>query len=74
MAEFCLDCVNKYVMDDKEVLKEKDVILSIDWCEGCEAWKPCVVVIKPETFRELVKRIYNRAEYRFKCVVHNKKR
>lgn len=44
MAEFCLECVNKLFSD--EVLTEKDVIMSEDFCEGCGEWKPCVILIK----------------------------
>lgn len=46
MAEFCLDCVNKHIRRGKKQLREKDVILDIDFCEDCEEWKPCVVALK----------------------------
>lgn len=44
MAEFCLDCLNKYYKDKK--LTEKDVILGEDLCEECGERKPCVIRIK----------------------------
>lgn len=46
MAEFCLECMNKYAENEKEKLKEKDVIVDWDLCEGCGGWKPCVITIK----------------------------
>lgn len=44
MAEYCLDCYNKYMSEKK--LQEKDVIMEDDLCEGCGLWKPCMIVIK----------------------------
>ena len=58
MAEFCLDCFNKYITDNGKTLKEKDVILIDDWCEGCQQHKPCVAVIRPRTFRERIKKTF----------------
>lgn len=46
MAEFCLDCVNKYVIHGKSKLKSRDVILSDALCELCGEIKPCVITIK----------------------------
>lgn len=46
MAELCLDCMNKYMMEKGKKLTEKDVTMSEDWCEGCCEWKPCVITIK----------------------------
>ncbi len=43
MSEICLDCLNQ---GRKRKLKEKDVILEMDLCEGCGMWKPCVVTLK----------------------------
>ncbi|HZK71769.1 MAG TPA: hypothetical protein VFD03_09705 [Clostridia bacterium] len=43
MAEFCLDCLNKLLNND---LKEKDVKLLPDLCEGCGKIKPTVVYVK----------------------------
>lgn len=60
MAEICLDCLNKYTMNGKKPLKEKDVILSDDWCEECQEWKPCVITVKPKTFRGRVQRLVNK--------------
>ena len=50
MAEFCLECFNKYEMNGKNKLTEKDVIMSNDFCEGCAEFKPCVIRIKKRTF------------------------
>ena len=33
MAEFCLDCFNKYI--SKKKVTEKDVIMDYDLCEEC---------------------------------------
>jgi hypothetical protein len=44
MAEFCLDCYNK--LNNSHLTKEQ-VTLAIDFCEGCEQWKECIVTIKP---------------------------
>ena len=43
MAEFCLDCFNKYW---KKNLTINDVNLSEDFCEGCDEYKPCVVTVR----------------------------
>ena len=32
MAEFCLECMNKYLMDEKHQLKEQDVTMDVDLC------------------------------------------
>lgn len=68
MAEFCLDCLNKYINSSKP-LKEKDVILIDDWCEQCQKRKPCVVVIKPKTFRGRMERKYNIIKYNLHCFI-----
>ena len=59
MAEFCLDCFNKYLIKQGRKVSEKDVILSDDWCEQCAAWKPCVVVVTPKTLSGRIERAYN---------------
>lgn len=46
MAEFCLECLNKQIEDKKEYYDEKDMIMSFDFCEGCEEWKMCAVSLK----------------------------
>lgn len=48
MAEFCLDCMNKYAVDKK--LTKKDVIMDIDLCEGCGEYRSCVIVIKEKKY------------------------
>ena len=50
MAEFCLDCMNKFY---KEKLTEKDVVLEMDLCEECGEWKPCIVKIKQKRFANI---------------------
>ena len=56
MAEYCLECMNKYIMEEHEQLTERDVKLGFDLCEGCEKFKPCVIAIKKKT---LIRRIIN---------------
>ena len=46
MAEFCLECFNKF--NDMK-LTEKDVILGEDFCEGCSQIKPCIISIGKST-------------------------
>ena len=53
MAEFCLDCFNKYFSDKQ--LTEKDVIMDIDLCEECGEWKPCVIRIKEKNIFKIMK-------------------
>lgn len=48
MAEFCLDCLNKYLMEKNSQLTKEDVTMDMDLCEGCGKWKPCVIKIKKE--------------------------
>ena len=57
MAEFCLECMNKYLMGKNNQLTEKDVTAEIDLCGGCGQWKPCVVTIvnKEKIFRKKLK-------------------
>lgn len=53
MSEFCLDCMNKYMIDNANKLRISDVVTDIDFCEGCGETKPCVIKIK------------RRAQYKF---------
>ena len=53
MAEFYLECFNKYFSDEK--LTEKDVVMDDDLCEECGEWKPCVIKIKKRLSRILCK-------------------
>lgn len=64
MAEFCLDCMNKYAVDKK--LTKKDVIMDIDLCEGCTEFKPCVIVIKEKNIK---KRILHRTVIPFRIII-----
>lgn len=50
MAEFCLDCFNKYI--SKKKITEKDVIMDYDLCEECGEWKQCVITIKKKHFQK----------------------
>ncbi len=43
MAEFCLECLNKYIMPEDKPLKEKNAVFSYKLCEGCGEWKLCVI-------------------------------
>jgi len=55
MAEYCIDCFNKYLSEKK--VSKKDVITSYDLCEGCGEWKKCVIVIKKKGFFAKIKEI-----------------
>lgn len=56
MAEFCLDCFNKYI--SKKKVTEKDVIMDYDLCEECGEWKQCVIAIKEKNIFKKVKRFF----------------
>lgn len=43
MAEFCLECLNKYIMPEDKPMKKKNAVFELDLCEGCGEWKPCVI-------------------------------
>lgn len=45
MAEFCLDCLNRFFIKNQEPITEKDVILDDDFCEACGEYRPCVISI-----------------------------
>ncbi len=56
MAEYCLDCFNQYLSDEK--LTEKDVVMDDDLCEACGGWKPCVIKIKKKyIFKRMIQDI-----------------
>ena len=44
MAEFCLECFNKFWGKD---LTKNQVSLADDFCEGCAEFKPCVIKVYP---------------------------
>ena len=50
MSEFCLDCFNKFW--DKN-LKENQVSLHQDFCEGCAEYKPCVIKVYTQPPKKL---------------------
>lgn len=45
MAEFCLKCFNELNGSDHQT---SEVWLEEDFCEGCAAWRPCVVGLRPK--------------------------
>lgn len=45
MAEFCLECFNKYINTGKAVT-EDEVYMQYDICESCKQNKLCVMYIK----------------------------
>lgn len=45
MAEFCLDCMNKLLLNGTKKLELSDVLTGIDLCEGCGERKACVISI-----------------------------
>ena len=53
MAEFCLECFNKYYTDVQ--YDEEDVNMSIDLCEHCGQWKPCIITIKEGHYKGFLK-------------------
>lgn len=54
MAEFCLECHNRLYGTD---LKEADVELEEDLCEGCGEYKPCVVAERPGVVMWFMRRV-----------------
>ena len=58
MAEYCLDCFNKYFSETK--VREKDVITDYDLCEGCGEWKPCVIKFQEKDSFKAVKNFIKR--------------
>ena len=54
MAEFCLECMNKYEVADGCKLDEKDVICDEDLCEYCGKIKPCVIKVKRRALHKLI--------------------
>lgn len=57
MADFCLDCYNKFVATDKDKATEENAIMQWDICEGCGKNKPCVIYVKTKEQLELEARI-----------------
>ena len=57
MAEFCLDCLNKYYSKEDEQLTEEDVTVCEDLCEECGEIKDCVITIKIKESKERKKHI-----------------
>ena len=58
MAEFYLECFNKYFSDEK--LTEKDVVMDDDLCEECGEWKSCVIKIRKRSiFKRIIKQMLN---------------
>ena len=54
MAEFCLKCFNEYSLEDgAEELTEKDVVLELDLCEGCDKVLPCVAKVKRRAYHKI---------------------
>ena len=64
MAEFCLECMNKYILPEDEQITEDDVYLDYDLCECCGEWKQCVVIIKqknkPVKHKNFIKKLLHR--------------
>ena len=59
MAEFCLECLNKYIMPENEQLTEEEVTMDLDLCDCCGQWKECVISIKREFGKRLRKKTKN---------------
>ena len=58
MAEFCLKHYNE--MFDAN-MTEKDVVMEMDFCEGCAEEKPCVISIRRKPlFSELLDKVFHR--------------
>lgn len=58
MAEFCLKHYNE--MFD-ENLTEKDVVLEMDFCEGCGDIQPCVICEKRKSiFSKIIDKLFHR--------------
>lgn len=57
MAEFCLNCYNKFVATKENIATEDNAIMQWDICEGCGKNKPCVIYIKTKEQQELEERM-----------------
>ena len=44
MAEFCINCFNKY---HRTHYCAGEISVQEDFCEGCGKWCPCVVKLQP---------------------------
>ena len=56
MAEFCLDCYNKFFSSSDENLTENDIISDLDLCEGCGEYKLCIIKIKEDYLHKVTKK------------------
>lgn len=52
MAEYCLNCFNKY---NKTNYNEKEVTLKKDFCESCGEIKPCVMALRKKGIISCIK-------------------
>ncbi len=53
MAEFCLECMNKYEVTKGYKLKRSEVLCAEDLCEYCGKIKPCVSIVKRRAMYKL---------------------
>ena len=68
MAEYCLVCMNRIVLDGVAKPEEKDIKLRTDFCEGCAEWTLYVRKIKRKALRHMYepKKKKNRTKH-FRC-------
>lgn len=76
MANFCLHCWNNlnYREDEKNKLKEKDVIFFHSYCEGCGEWKKCVKSLKKYRFiriKNIILYYIKEIKNKFKKIIKN---
>lgn len=45
MAFYCMDCMNEHYTHHK--LRKRDVLTALDFCDHCQKFKLCVMVVKP---------------------------
>lgn len=67
VAEFCLDCFNRLHGTD---YIEKGVTLENDFCEGCYSVKPCVVLLRPPSLFDRIRRILQKDETKLHTIHH----
>ena len=48
MAEFCKECFKEFIAVPSDNITDDMLVMSegLDWCEGCEEWKPVVLGVK----------------------------